>query len=166
MDGSVSQVFVQYLHARWRLERTGEDRVDLLVWTGPNTGQYTVTPMRFPMTSAEAFTLVSGADRVTSWAAASADGTMTSGAATPEEVRQHLAINGYIVTSPDIEAHTRLVAATPWANWVEEVPAAQAGGVAWFVNVFQADAPEFSRAADTYGAERRPTVCAGGPDGG
>jgi hypothetical protein len=91
---------------------------------------------------------------------------MTSGIATPDEVRQHLAICGYIVISPDIEAHTRMVAATPWANWVEEVPAPQAGSVAWFVNVFAADDAEFSRAAVTYGAERRPTVYAGGPDAG
>jgi hypothetical protein len=59
-----------------------------------------------------------------------------------------------------------MVAATPWANWVEEVPAPQAGSVAWFVNVFAADDAEFSRAAVTHGTERRPTVYAGGPDGG
>jgi hypothetical protein len=166
MDRPDSQGSVQYPQARWRLERVGDNRIDLLVWTQPDTDRYTVTPMRFPMTAGEAFDLVSGGDRVVSWASAAADGTMTSGIATPDEVRQHLAICGYIVISPDIGAHTRMVSATPWANWVEEVPAPQAGSVAWFVNVFAADDAEFSRAAVTHGAERRPTVYAGGPDAG
>lgn len=136
--------------------RVPEGSLDSLLWTGPDG------PRRFPMSEEEAFSLVRGIDRVTSWAASSAEGTMTPGPATPDEVRRQLAIYGYIVVSPTIEAHTRLVAATPWASWVEEVPApAGEHGIAWFVNVFAADDAQFGQAAISCGATRHPSAYVG-----
>jgi hypothetical protein len=151
------------MQARWRVERAADGRVNFLLWAGPGPEE----PVRLPMSDEEAFALVRGADRVTSWAASSAEGTMTPGPATPEEVRRQLAIYGYIVVSPDIEAHTRLVAATPWATWVEEVPAPSAeNGIAWFVNVFAVDDAQFGQAALSCGATRHPTVYTGSPGDG
>jgi hypothetical protein len=114
--------------------------------------------MRFPMSTEEAFALVSGTDRVQAWAAPSAEGTFTQPFATPEEVRQHLSVSGYIVASPDIASHTKMVQATPWANWVEEVPAPAGYKVAWFVDVFAPDDPQFLQLAQAHSVRLEPSA--------
>jgi hypothetical protein len=171
MSEPAGQEAPRYPQARWRLERAGDgSSYVLMIWTQPDGDRYAVQPLCLPMTVEEMYRLLHQGDRVVSWSASSADGTFTPPPAqpplAPDEVRRHLSISGYIVISRDIEAHTRLVASTPWANWVEEVPAPQAGGVAWFVNVFAADDIQFAQAADVYRAELRPTAYAGGPDAG
>lgn len=147
--------------ARWKLERVSDNRIDLLVSDDPRA-----EPLRFPMSAEEFYRLIHQGDRLISWSVPSAEGTFTQPAATPEEVRQTLAINGYLVTAGTIEAHTRLVQETPWASWVEEVPAAEPGQVAWFVNVFAVDDPQFRQAAQAYGVTLRPASEERGADAG
>ncbi len=146
--------------ARWKLERVSDGRIDLLI-----SGNPLAEPLRFPMSAEEFYRLIHQGDRLISWSVPSAEGTFTQPAATPEEVRQTLSINGYIVTAPSIEAHTRLVQETPWASWVEEALAPVAGQVAWFVNVFAVDDPQFRQAAQAYGATLHPGG-EKGPDAG
>lgn len=167
MSEPTGQEGLQHAQARWRLERAGDGKsYMLLVWAAPGS----LEPARFPMLAEELYRLVHQADRIISWSSASADGTFTPPAGhlaiTPSEARQWLEICGYTVVSSDIEAHTRLVAATPWASWVEEVPPPRAGTVAWFVNVFAGDDGQFAQAADAYGAECQPASYAGGPGAG
>lgn len=102
--------------ARWKFERTGEG-LRLTIWAGPDADRYTVYPLRFPAEEDEAFHLIRGLDRVTSWAAQSATGTLTPPRSNPlpapEEVARQLDVRGYVVTSPDLAAHTALVGASP-----------------------------------------------------
>ena len=145
--------------ARWKLERVSDNRIDLTVSCDPACEAF-----RFPMSAEEFYRLIHQGDRLISWSVPAAEGTLTPPAATPEEVRQTLAINGYVVTADTIEAHTRFVQETPWASWVEEVPAGRAGQVAWFVDVFAVDDPQFRQAAQSYGVALRPG--GKGPDAG
>lgn len=146
-------------YPRWKAERITPGRVDLTVWTGPGE------PAVLPMGNEEAFALVRGIDRVSSWAAADAEGVLGQSFATPEEVRRQLSINGYVVTSPGIDEHTRLVAATPWASWVEEVPSARAGQVSWFVNVFAPDDGQFRQETMAHGSSLEASGFPGGCGG-
>lgn len=148
--------------ARWKLERVSDRRIDLLV-----SGDPAREPLRFPMSAEELYRLVHEGDRLISWSAPSSEGTFTQPSVTPDEVRQSLSITGYTVTTGSSEAHTRLVQATPWASWVEEVPAAEAGHVAWFVNVFAVDDGAFRQAAAAHGAALAVSATdQGGPAGG
>lgn len=130
--------------ARWNLHRTADYGLALrLEPSGIEEGAGgKVAVLR--MSEEEGWMLVHGADRVLSSAAAEASGTFTPGP-TSTQARQLLAVYRYMVTSPDSEAHTRLVQATPWANWVEEVAAPL--GIAWRVDVFAADDAQFLQAA-------------------
>lgn len=148
-----------HLPARWRIERISDTQVDLMISTDPGCW-----PLRFPMSTEEAFALVRGADRVQAWAAQSAEGTFIQPLTTPAQVRAHLDINGYVVASPDLDAHTRMVQATPWANWVEEVPAPVGFAVAWFVDVFAPDDPQFRQVALTHCVRLEPSVYTGQPE--
>jgi hypothetical protein len=162
----------RYPQARWRIERAGDgSSYVLMIWTQPDGDGYMVQPLCLPMTAEEFHHLVHQADRVISWSSPSADGAFTPPAGQPPiapgEVRRHLEICGYTVISRDIEAHTKMVAATPWANWVEEVPAPPGShGIAWFVDVFAVDDAQFGQAALAYGVHCEPAVYTGQPDGG
>ncbi len=145
--------------ARWKIERVSDSQLDLLISTDP-----ACWPQRFPMNGDEAWAFIRGLDRVQAWAAPSAEGTFTQPFATPDQVREQLSINGYIVASPDIAAHTKLVQATPWANWVEEVPAPVGYQVAWFVNVFAPDDAQFLQLAQTHCVRLEPSVYSGPPE--
>lgn len=147
---------VAYSPARWKLQRVSDDRIDLLISTDP-----AIQATRIPMGNEEAYFFSHNLDRVQGWAAAEAEGTFTQPVSSPEEVRKHLSIEGYIVTSPSLGNHTRLVQATAYANWVEEVPPANAGEVAWFVNVFGVDHEQFWQACVTHGATQEPATYTG-----
>lgn len=165
---------------RWKIERISDARFDLVIWQAgqeeeasrpvrPSPGDFwsgdgelmtwngsewvpVTARTRFPMTAVELCSLLRGADRVISWSSPSAEGTFTQPFATPEEMREHLSIAGYIVISPGIEAHTKMVQAAPWANWVEEVPPPPgSNGIAWFADVFAGDDSQFRELARTHG---------------
>jgi hypothetical protein len=142
---------VAYKPARWKLVRVSDRRVDLKISTDP-----LAEPLIFPMTAEEFYYLVHNADRLISWTLPEVEGTFTQPVSTPEEVRQHLSISGYIVTSPTLASHTALVQSTAYASWVEEVPAEHAGEIAWFVNVFEVDHEQFWQACVTHGATQVP----------
>lgn len=145
--------------ARWKIERVSDNRMDLLISTDP-----ACWPLRFPMSTEEAYALAHGTDRVQAWAAAEAEGTFTQPFATPAEVREQLSVNGYIVASPDLKAHTKMVQATPWANWVEEVPPPVGYQVAWFVDVFAPDDAQFLQLAQAHCVRLEPSVYQGQPE--
>lgn len=153
---------VAYPPARWKLERIGDGRTDLLISTDP-----AAEPLRFPMSSEELYALVHGGDRVQAWSAATAEGTFTQPVVSPQEVRQHLEVCGYIVVAPDIETHTKMVQASPWANWIEEGPPPPGSlGVAWAVDVFAADDAQFRQLALSHGVHCEPMVYTGPPEPG
>lgn len=154
----IAHVVASYPQARWRVERMADGRLDLLIWVQDGDRK---REMRFPMSNEEAYALMHGTDRVQAWAASSAEGTFTQPFATPEEVRQHLSVNGYIVASPDIASHTKLVQATSWANWVEEVPPPVGYQVAWFVDVFAPDDAQFLQLAQTHCVRLEPSAYQG-----
>jgi hypothetical protein len=135
--------------ARWKFERTGQG-ASLLLWTGaePGTGE---EPARIPMSEAEAWHIISQWDRVMSYAVQSAEGTFTNGP-DPAQAAGQLRVGRYIVTSPDNAVHTRLVQATPWANWVEQ-QSGDADGIRWLVDVFGVDDRQFLQAALAHGVQ-------------
>jgi len=138
-----------------------------MVWNGEAWFLAEAPPLRLPMQEEELYALVHGADRVQAWAAATAEGTFTQTLATAEQVRTHLEVRGYVVISRDLETHTKMVRDTPWANWVEEVPAPPGNsGIAWFVDVFAADDPQFGQLCLVHGVQRVPSSYAGPEDPG
>jgi hypothetical protein len=157
-----------YTDARWRIERTSDDRLDLVIRSTADGPDGHPREMRFLMSAEQGYTLVHETDRVLAWAAPTAQGVFTrpdgSGTMSPEVVRSFLSIHGYIVIAPDIDTHTRMVQATPWANWVEELPAASAQVIAWFVNVFAADDAQFGQIALAHGVQCEPSAYVGQPE--
>jgi hypothetical protein len=137
---------------RWKFERT-ETGVQLLLWmSAPCELACHLDPVRIPINEGQAWTFVHQADRVMSWAAQSAEGVFAGGP-TPAEAASQLAIRRYIVTSADLDKHTKLAQATPWANWATEVPrAGGVPGVSWLVDVFGVDDPQFLNLAMGFGA--------------
>jgi hypothetical protein len=98
------------------------------------------------MSEEQAWHLIRGADRVMSCAAASADGTFTP-MPPGQHIREHLTIYRYQVSSPTIQVHTALVAATAWASWVAPLPGSALPGITWQVDVFAGDNDQFLQAA-------------------
>lgn len=148
--------------ALWKLERVSDGRIDLTICRDPGE-----VPERFPMATEEFYAFIHGADRIISWSVPTAEGIFTRPAATPEEVRGHMKVTGWVVISPDIETHTKLVQAAPWANWVEEVPSPPGNpGISWFVDVFADDDAEFARALQAHGAIRVSAEYTGEPEAG
>lgn len=161
-EPAVSRAVTSFPGARWRIERMADSRLDLLIWTDLEDGSK--QEMRFPMTTEEAHALVHGVDRVQAWSAPSAEGRFTLPFATPEAVRQHLSVEGFVVAAPDIETHTKMVQATPWANWIEELPAPVGYQIAWFVDVFAPDSDQFRQIAQAHCVRLEPSVYAGHPE--
>ena len=137
---------------RWKFERTPTG-AQLLLWMSvPCDLRCHLDPIRIPMGEAEAWEVVRHWDRVLGWAAQSAEGSFSTGP-NPAQAASQLAIMRYVVTSTDLDKHTRLAQATPWANWAMEVPrTADLPGVSWLVNVFGVDDTQFLTLAMTFGA--------------
>jgi hypothetical protein len=65
----------------------------------------------------------------------------------PEQAAAQLSIYRYAVTLPTQEAHDKLAAAAPWANWAERLSRAEIPGrpaeITWLVTVFAVDNDAF-----------------------
>jgi hypothetical protein len=141
---------------RWRFERT-ETGGQLLLWMSvPCDLTCHLDPIRIPMGEREAWEVVRQWDRVMSYAAQSAEGIFSSGPDSAQAASQ-LAIMRYVVISPDLETHTKLAQATPWANWAMEVPGTgEMPGVSWLVDVFGVDDHSFLGLAIGFGVTVSP----------
>lgn len=147
-DGQSASQHSPFPLVRWKFERTA-DGAQLLLWMqSPCELRCAMTPVRIPMSEPDAWAFIRRSDRVMSWSAQAAEGTFSTGP-TPDQAASQLAICRYLVASRDLDTHTRMAQATPWANWVEQQWSPD--GITWLVDVFAVDDHQFLQMALAYG---------------